>query len=176
MADPIRVSGPVTGTDKTLSFETGKLAQQSQGAVVASLGRTTVLATGLGIATLGAGALVGTSAMAAPAPVAAVEQLAAAGTAGETPGVSMKTASLRWLVFVTVFSTVVGGLGSSALAQTPVASPVATPVGSPEPVAGLQIPDLDLTVDPGDDFYQFANGSWRASHPIGRVPSHNPIT
>ena len=34
MADAIRVSGPVSGTDKTLSFETGKLAQQSQGAVV----------------------------------------------------------------------------------------------------------------------------------------------
>ena len=33
MADAIRVSGPVSGTDKTLSFETGKLAQQSQGAV-----------------------------------------------------------------------------------------------------------------------------------------------
>src|SRR5215204_6425283 len=45
MAEAIRVSGPVSGTDKTLSFETGKLAQQSQGAVVASLGRTTVLAT-----------------------------------------------------------------------------------------------------------------------------------
>ena len=45
MADAIRVSGPVAGTDKTLSFETGKLAQQSQGAVVASIGRTTVLAT-----------------------------------------------------------------------------------------------------------------------------------
>ncbi len=45
MADAIRVSGPVTGTDKTLAFETGKLAQQSMGAVVASLGRTTVLAT-----------------------------------------------------------------------------------------------------------------------------------
>jgi polyribonucleotide nucleotidyltransferase len=45
MVDAIRVSGPVSGTDKTLSFETGKLAQQSQGAVVASLGRTTVLAT-----------------------------------------------------------------------------------------------------------------------------------
>ena len=45
MADAIRVSGPVSGTDKTLSFETGKLAQQSQGAVVAIIGRTTVLAT-----------------------------------------------------------------------------------------------------------------------------------
>jgi len=45
MADAIRVSGAVSGTDKILAFETGKLAQQSQGAVVASLGRTTVLAT-----------------------------------------------------------------------------------------------------------------------------------
>ena len=45
MAEAIRVSGPISGTDKTLSFETGKLAQQSQGAVVGSIGRTTVLAT-----------------------------------------------------------------------------------------------------------------------------------
>ena len=45
MADAIRVSDAFSGTDKTLSFETGKLAQQSQGAVVASLGRTTVLST-----------------------------------------------------------------------------------------------------------------------------------
>lgn len=45
MADAIRVSGPVSGTDKTLSFETGKLAQQSQGAVVASIGGTIILAT-----------------------------------------------------------------------------------------------------------------------------------
>jgi polyribonucleotide nucleotidyltransferase len=45
MAEAIRVSAPVSGTDKTLSFETGKLAQQSMGAVVASLGGTTVLAT-----------------------------------------------------------------------------------------------------------------------------------
>ncbi len=45
MADAIRVSGPVGATDKTLSFETGKFAPQSQGAVVATIGRTTVLAT-----------------------------------------------------------------------------------------------------------------------------------
>ena len=36
MAEAIRCQGPVSGTDKTLSFETGKLAQQTQGAVVAS--------------------------------------------------------------------------------------------------------------------------------------------
>src|ERR687897_726008 len=45
MADPIVVSAPVSGTDQTLSFETGKIAFQSQGAVVASLGKTQVLVT-----------------------------------------------------------------------------------------------------------------------------------
>src|SRR5262245_51240228 len=46
MADPIVVSTPVSGTtDTTLSFETGKLAFQSQGSVVARLGRTEVLVT-----------------------------------------------------------------------------------------------------------------------------------
>ena len=45
MADAIRVSGPVGGTDKSLSFETGKFAFQSQGAVVASIGKSIVLAT-----------------------------------------------------------------------------------------------------------------------------------
>src|SRR5262249_33162488 len=37
--------GPISGTDKTLSFETGKLAQQSQGAVIGRIGDTTVLVT-----------------------------------------------------------------------------------------------------------------------------------
>ncbi len=45
MADPIRVSGPISGTDKTLTFETGRFAPQSQGAVVASIGGTQVLTT-----------------------------------------------------------------------------------------------------------------------------------
>jgi polyribonucleotide nucleotidyltransferase len=45
VADPITVSGPVSGTDKTLTFETGKLAPQSMGAVVASIGGTKVLTT-----------------------------------------------------------------------------------------------------------------------------------
>jgi polyribonucleotide nucleotidyltransferase len=45
MADAISISGVVQGTDKKLSFETGKLAQQSQGAVVATIGETKVLAT-----------------------------------------------------------------------------------------------------------------------------------
>ncbi|MGH9163949.1 MAG: hypothetical protein ACRDZW_00330 [Acidimicrobiales bacterium] len=43
MADAISVSGPVSGTDKTLSFETGKLALQADGAVLVRLGDTVVL-------------------------------------------------------------------------------------------------------------------------------------
>jgi polyribonucleotide nucleotidyltransferase len=48
MADPIVVSGPTSGTDTSLSFETGKLAFQSQGSVVATLGKTQVLVTANG--------------------------------------------------------------------------------------------------------------------------------
>jgi len=45
MAEAIQVKGPISGTDKHLSFETGKLAQQSQGAVVGRIGDTVVLVT-----------------------------------------------------------------------------------------------------------------------------------
>jgi polyribonucleotide nucleotidyltransferase len=45
VADAKSVSGPISGTTKTLTFETGLLAQQSQGAVVGKIGDTVVLAT-----------------------------------------------------------------------------------------------------------------------------------
>ena len=45
MADAISVSGPISGTDRTLSFEAGKLAQLADGAVVARIGDTILLAT-----------------------------------------------------------------------------------------------------------------------------------
>ena len=45
MAEAITVSAPVSGTDRILSFETGKLAGQADGAVVARLGDTMVLVT-----------------------------------------------------------------------------------------------------------------------------------
>jgi polyribonucleotide nucleotidyltransferase len=45
MGEPFSVSVPVSGTDKSISFETGLLAQQSQGAVVGRIGDTVVLAT-----------------------------------------------------------------------------------------------------------------------------------
>src|SRR5947199_7480934 len=45
MADAIEVSAPISGTDRTLTFEAGKLAQLANGAVVARIGDTVVLVT-----------------------------------------------------------------------------------------------------------------------------------
>jgi len=45
MADAITVSAPISGTDKTLTFETGKLAMQADGAVLGRIGDTMVLVT-----------------------------------------------------------------------------------------------------------------------------------
>ena len=45
MTDAIRVSSPITGTDKTLTFEAGHLAQLADGAVLARIGDTMLLAT-----------------------------------------------------------------------------------------------------------------------------------
>ncbi|MDA8391874.1 MAG: polyribonucleotide nucleotidyltransferase [Actinomycetota bacterium] len=45
MAEAIVVSAPVTGADKSLTFETGKLAPQADGAVVGRMGDTMVLVT-----------------------------------------------------------------------------------------------------------------------------------
>jgi polyribonucleotide nucleotidyltransferase len=45
MAEAISVSGAIGGTGKSLSFETGRLAWQSQGAVVGTIGNTVVLVT-----------------------------------------------------------------------------------------------------------------------------------
>ncbi len=45
MTDAIRVSSPITGTEKTMTFEAGHLAQLADGAVLARLGDTMLLAT-----------------------------------------------------------------------------------------------------------------------------------
>ncbi len=45
MAEAITVSRPVSGTDRIISFQTGKLAGQADGAVLARLGDTIVLVT-----------------------------------------------------------------------------------------------------------------------------------
>jgi polyribonucleotide nucleotidyltransferase len=45
MADAISGSGPISGTDRTMTFETGKLAQLADGAVLARIGDTVLLAT-----------------------------------------------------------------------------------------------------------------------------------
>ncbi|MDQ4091364.1 MAG: polyribonucleotide nucleotidyltransferase [Actinomycetota bacterium] len=45
MTEPVSVAAPISGTEKTLSFEAGKLAQLANGSVVARIGDTVVLAT-----------------------------------------------------------------------------------------------------------------------------------
>ena len=45
MAEAVSVSGPVSGTEKNLSFSAGKLAQLANGAVVVQMGNTVVLVT-----------------------------------------------------------------------------------------------------------------------------------
>ena len=45
MSDAISVSAPISGTDRTLTFESGKLAQLADGAVVGRIGDTILLAT-----------------------------------------------------------------------------------------------------------------------------------
>ncbi len=45
MSDAIRVSGPVNADGLEMSFETGKLAQLADGAVVVRVGDTTILTT-----------------------------------------------------------------------------------------------------------------------------------
>ena len=45
MADAITVSSPISGSDRTMTLETGQLAWQADGAVVIKVGRTTVLVT-----------------------------------------------------------------------------------------------------------------------------------
>ena len=45
MAEAISVSGPISGTDKELHFEAGKLAGLADGAVVVRLGDTMALVT-----------------------------------------------------------------------------------------------------------------------------------
>jgi polyribonucleotide nucleotidyltransferase len=45
MSDAISVSAPISGTDRTISFEAGKLAQLADGAVLGRIGDTILLAT-----------------------------------------------------------------------------------------------------------------------------------
>ncbi|MCU1490261.1 MAG: Polyribonucleotide nucleotidyltransferase, partial [Acidimicrobiaceae bacterium] len=45
MAEAITVTAPISGTDRSLTFETGKLALQADGAVTARIGNTVVLVT-----------------------------------------------------------------------------------------------------------------------------------
>ena len=78
------------------------------------------------------------------------------------------TAPFAWLM---VALLLLGGIPGGVMAQTPEASPVASPAATSEVTHGIQIADMDLTTDPGDDFFRFANGGW-----IDRseIPSDQP--
>lgn len=65
---------------------------------------------------------------------------------------------VAWIVVMLLLLTPL----SAAVAQTPEASPAASPVATPESMVGIQPADMDLSVDPGEDFYHFANGGWLA--------------
>ncbi len=59
---------------------------------------------------------------------------------------------------------------SAVLAQSPVASPVGSPTASTH---GVQTADMDLSADPAQDFYQYANGGWLARTEIpGDLPRY----
>jgi predicted metalloendopeptidase len=76
----------------------------------------------------------------------------------------MKNGTARFLYLLLALSLLLGSGGYAvATAQTPEASPIGSPEASPVAevsLHGIQIENLDLTVDPGDDFYRFANGGW----------------
>jgi putative endopeptidase len=56
-------------------------------------------------------------------------------------------------------------LALACLALACSAQPPKSPANA-QPVHGIETADLDRNVAPCDDFYQFANGTWRANNPI----------
>ena len=52
MAEAISVTAPISGTDRSMTFEAGKLAQQADGAVLGRIGDTAVLATAVAARTV----------------------------------------------------------------------------------------------------------------------------
>jgi putative endopeptidase len=79
-------------------------------------------------------------------------------------------APLAWVLSVLLLLGSLQGAAWSASAQSSTST-------SPTDVApGINPADLDLSVDPGDDFFQFANGGWTARTEIpAYLPSYDPF-
>jgi predicted metalloendopeptidase len=71
-------------------------------------------------------------------------------------------APFAWLIGALLLIAPLTGAVAQTPEASPQASPVASPVATPEVALGINPADMDLTVDPAEDFYQFANGGWLA--------------
>ena len=80
----------------------------------------------------------------------------------------MKRYHVRWYALIALLLMVGSFLAPLSTAQeaTPVASPVPVEEARGAETHGLQIADMNLAVDPGDDFYEFANGGWLDANEI----------
>ncbi|MGO8995642.1 MAG: M13 family peptidase, partial [Polyangiaceae bacterium] len=58
------------------------------------------------------------------------------------------------------------GGGEPPLPPPPAPAPPPPPVAAAPALHGAQLGDIDRTADPCTDFFQFANGAWRAANPI----------
>jgi len=77
----------------------------------------------------------------------------------------LNLSSSFWLAATTVALAGCAGSKPSAVATAPPATP--TPPAAPAPKGvGLDMADLDRTVNPCDDFYQFSGGNWLRNNPL----------
>ena len=61
-----------------------------------------------------------------------------------------KQTNMKRLIFISLLTTIMAGCGGDSSKKT----------------AGINTANLDTSVAPGEDFYQYATGGWQESHPL----------